>query len=57
MREQHISTLKTNMASLDFRLKKHETRNYLLEEIKQNELMSEKHKKSMQRFKLLWTFF
>ena len=33
-------------ASLDFRLKKiDETRNYLLEEIKQNELMSKRHKK------------
>ena len=32
--------------SLDFRLKKiDETRNYLLEEIKHNNLMSEKHKK------------
>ena len=32
--------------SLDFRLKKiDETRNYLLEEIKHNELMSKKHKK------------
>ena len=34
------------MASLDFRLKKRdETRNYRLEEIKDNDLMSEKHKK------------
>ena len=32
--------------SLDFRLKTiDETRNYLLEEIKHNNLMSEKHKK------------
>ena len=30
---------------LDFRLKKHEKRNYLSEEIKHNDLMSEKHKK------------
>ena len=34
------------MTSLDFRLKKiDKTRIYLLEEIKHNELMSEKHKK------------
>ena len=34
------------MESLDFRLKKtNELRNYLLEEIKHNDLMSEKHKK------------
>ena len=42
----YISTLKTNMTSLDFRLKNiDETRNYLLEEIKHNDLMSEKHRK------------
>ena len=35
------------MSSLEFRLKKiNETRNYLLEETKHNELMSEKYKKS-----------
>ena len=33
--------------SIDFRLKKiDETRNYLLEKIKQNDLMSQKHKKA-----------
>ena len=38
-------------ASLDFRLRKaDETRNYLLDEIKHNNLMSEKYKK---RFKYL----
>ena len=47
------STLKTNITkknvSLDFRLKKiDETMNYFLEEIK--------HIKSVQNFKLLWTF-
>ena len=35
------------MSSLEFRLKKiDETRNYLLEEIKHNDLMSEKYKKT-----------
>ena len=47
MTRQYISTLTTRMAkenvSLDFRL--HETRNYLLDEIKHNDLMNEKHKK------------
>ena len=32
-----------------------ETRNYLLEEIKHNDFISEKHKK-LQGFELLWTF-
>ena len=32
-------------ASLEFRLKIDETKNYLLEEIKHNDLMSKKHKK------------
>ena len=40
-----MSTLRINMPSLEFRLKKiDETRNYLLEEIKHNDLMSEKLK-------------
>ena len=44
----YISTLKTNMTSFGFRLKKiDETRNYFLEEIKHNDLMSEKHKKTL----------
>ena len=35
------------MSSLEFRLKKiDETRNYFLEEVKYNDLMSEKHKKT-----------
>ena len=39
------SILKTNMTSLESRFKKkNETRNYLLEEIKHNDLMIEKHK-------------
>ena len=34
------------MASLEFRLKEiDETRNFLVDEIKQNDLMNEKHKK------------
>ena len=45
-----ISILKINMveeASLEFRLKEiDETRNYLLKEIKHNDLMSEKYKKT-----------
>ena len=44
-----LSILKVNMteeASLDFRLRKiDQTRNYLLDEIKHNGLMSEKYKK------------
>ena len=39
--------LRTNVASLKFRPKKmDETRNYLLGEIKHNDLISGKHKKS-----------
>ena len=45
-----ISILKINMVeeeSLEFRLKEiDETRNYLLKEIKHNDLMSEKYKKT-----------
>ena len=41
-----ISTLKTNMLNLKFQLQKvDETRNCLLDEIKHNDLISEKHKK------------
>ena len=47
MARQYISILTTNIASLEFILKKiDETRNHLLEEIKHNDLMSEKHKTS-----------
>ena len=46
----YISILKINMvekSSLEFRLRKiDETRNYLLDEIKHNDLMSEKYKKT-----------
>ena len=36
-----------NMSSLEFRLKKiDETRTYLLQEIKHNDLINEKHKKT-----------
>ena len=36
------------MASLEFRLKKlDETRNYLIEEIKHNDLVYEKHRKTL----------
>ena len=39
MTKQYISALKTNMTSFDFRLKMiDETRNYILEEIKHNDL-------------------
>ena len=45
-----MSILKTNVvkeASLEFRLRKiDETRNYLLDGIKYNDLMSEKYKKT-----------
>ena len=47
MKKQYISILRTNMSNLKFRLKKiDETKSYLLDEIKHNELMSEKHKKT-----------
>ena len=47
MKKSYISILRTNMSNLKFRLKKiDETKNYLLDEIKHNELMSEKHKKT-----------
>ena len=52
MTNQYISTLKTNMAKgsvrLEFRLKRiGETKNYLLEEIKSNDLINEKQRKSV----------
>ena len=47
MTKHYISILRTNMSSLEFRLKKiDETRNYLFEEIKHYDLMSEKYKKT-----------
>ena len=50
MKKRYISILKINIreeASLQFRLRKiDETRNYLLDEIKNNNLMSEKFKKT-----------
>ena len=50
MIQEYISILKTNTiaeASLEFRLRKiDETRNYLLGEIKHNDLMNEKYKKT-----------
>ena len=50
MTRQYISTLKTNIpkenVSLDFRFKKiDQTRNYILEELKYDESLNEKHKK------------
>ena len=42
-----IYILRTNMSRLEFRLRKiDETRNYLLVEIKHNDLMSERYKKT-----------
>ena len=38
--------LRTNMSSLEFRLRKIDERKNLLEEIKHNDLMSEKYKKT-----------
>ena len=35
---------------LEFRLKNDETRNYFLDEIKQNDLISEKYKKTCKHF-------
>ena len=60
MTRYYISTLKTNMAkenvSLDIILKKiYETKSYLLDEIKHNDLMSEKHKNVCRS--LLFSFF
>ena len=47
MTKQHISILITNMSSFEFRLKKiDETRNDLLDEIKNNDLMREKYEKT-----------
>ena len=47
MTKQFINILRINMSSLQFTLKKiDETRNYLLDEIKHNNLMSLKHKKT-----------
>ena len=47
MTKKYISILRINMSSLEFRLKKiYETRNYLLDEIKHNDLIGEKHKKT-----------
>ena len=43
--KKYIIILRTNMSSLEFKLKKiDETRNYLLEEIKHNDVISEKYK-------------
>ena len=45
MTRQYISILKTDMSRFQFKLKKvGETRNYLLDQIKHNDLMSEKYK-------------
>ena len=47
MAKYYISILRINMLSFEFRLRKNdETRNYLLKEIKHNDLMSEKYKKT-----------
>ena len=46
MTKQYISILKTNISSFEFRLKTlDETRNYLLDEIKHNDLMSQNIKR------------
>ena len=47
MIKQHINILRTKMSSLEFKLKEiDEARNYLLDEIKLNGLMSENRKKT-----------
>ena len=44
----------TSMSSLEFRLNKiDETKNYLLEKIKHNDLISEKYKKTCKNFNYL----
>ena len=54
MTMKRISILRTSMSSLEFRLNKiDETRNYLLEKIKHNDLMSEKYKKTCKNFNYL----
>ena len=58
MTRQYITTLKTNMAkedvSLDFLLQIiNGTKNCILQELNHNELVTEKHKKSVKDFKLL----
>ena len=48
MTKKYISILRINMSILESRFKKlDETRNYLLEEVKYNYLISEKYKKDM----------
>ena len=47
MPKQYIGILRTNVSSLDFRFKKtDDKRNYILDEIKHNDLMIEKYKKT-----------
>ena len=54
--KQYVSTLKTDISSLEFRFKEvDETKNYVLVEINHNDLMSEKNKKTCKIFKLYWT--
>ena len=49
-----ISILRASMSSLEFRMNKiDETRNYLLEKIKHNDLMSEKYKKTCKNLNYL----
>ena len=44
--KKYISILRINMSSLEFRLRKiDEARNYILDEINHNDLMTEKYKK------------
>ena len=47
MAKYYIRILRTNVSSLKFRMTKiDETRNYVLDEINHNDLMSEKFKKT-----------
>ena len=47
MTKEYISILRTNMACFELRLKKiHKTRNYILEEIKDNDAINENYKKT-----------
>ena len=55
-KKQYISILRTNMSSLQVKIKKiDETRNYLFEEINYNDLMYEKYKKYLNYVQCLLT--
>ena len=60
MAKNNIRFLKINMVqevSIEFRFKNDETRNYLLDQIKHNGLMSEKYKKTCQYLNYVKNWF